>query len=161
MRRLIAPFALILALGALGSGCLSPPGASERATDAARELNLASRFGRMDVALGLTSKSVRQAFVEHRAAWGKDVRILDVELGGFSMPNGDLATVEVDYSWSRNGESQLRTTRVAQEWRDAGGGFKLVRERRVAGDIGLFGEPLPIPAATPAHDVQFATKVIQ
>jgi hypothetical protein len=89
------------------------------------------------------------------------VRILDVELGGFSMPNGDLAHVEVDYSWSRNADSQLRTTRVAQEWRDAGGGFKLVRERRIAGDVGLFGEPIPMPAATAERDVQFATKVIQ
>ena len=151
----------VLGLAALGAGCLAPPGASERATDAARELNLASRFGRMDVALGLTAMSVRQAFVEHRANWGKDVRILDVELGGFTMPNGDLARVEVDYSWSRNSDSQLRTTRVAQEWRDAGGGFKLVRERRIAGDVGLFGEPIPLPATEATHDVQFATKVIQ
>jgi hypothetical protein len=152
----------VLGFAALCGGCLAPPGASERATDAARELNLASRFGRMDVALGLTSKAVQQAFVEHRAAWGKDVRILDVELSGFTMPNGDLARVEVDYSWSRKSESQLLTTRVAQEWRDAGGGFKLVRERRIAGDVGLFGEPIPLPAsAEPSHDVQFATKVIQ
>jgi hypothetical protein len=109
----------------------------------------------------LTAKSVRQAFVEHRASWGKDVRVLDVELGSFSMPSGEHASVEVDYSWSRNSESQLRTTRVAQDWRDAGGGFKLVRERRIAGDIGLFGEPVPLSAAAPAHDVQFATKIIQ
>lgn len=147
-------------LGLALSGCLAPPGASERATDAARELNLASRFGRMDVALGLTAQSVRDSFLQHRAAWGRDVRVLDVELGSFSMPSGDHAAVEVDYSWSRSNESQLRMTRVAQEWRDNGGGFKLVRERRIAGDIGLFGEALPAPAAAPVRDVQFATKVI-
>jgi hypothetical protein len=147
---------LALAFG----GCLAPPGASERATDAARELNLASRFGRMDVALGLTAQGVRESFLQHRAAWGRDVRVLDVELGSFSMPSGDHAAVEVDYSWSRNNESQLRMTRVAQDWRDVGGGFKLVRERRIAGDVGLFGEVSAAPAAAPAHDVQFATKVI-
>lgn len=148
-------------LGLVVAGCLAPPGASERATDAARELNLASRFGRMDVALGLTSDGVRRTFLEHRAAWGKDVRVLDVELGSFSMTSGDHAAVEVDYSWSRSNETQLRTTRVAQDWRDAGGGFKLVRERRVAGDTGLFGEPGPVPETAPSRDVQFATKVIR
>jgi hypothetical protein len=114
----------------------------------------------MDVALGLTSQNVRESFLQHRAAWGRDVRVLDVELGSFSMPSGDHAAVEVDYSWSRTNESQLRTTRVAQDWRDAGGGFKLVRERRIAGDVGLFGEAVPLAAAAPTRDVQFATKVI-
>ncbi|HWA78587.1 MAG TPA: hypothetical protein VG937_39900 [Polyangiaceae bacterium] len=147
-------------LGLALAGCLAPPGASERATDAARELNLASRFGRMDVALGLTAQGVRESFLKHRAAWGRDVRVLDVELGSFSMPSGDHAAVEVDYSWSHNNESQLRMTRVAQDWRDNGGGFKLVRERRIAGDVGLFGEVAAAPTAAPARDVQFATKVI-
>jgi hypothetical protein len=148
-------------VGFVLAGCLAPPGASERATDAARELNLASRFGRMDVALGLTSDGVRRTFLQHRASWGREVRVLDVELGSFSMTNGDQAAIEVDYSWSRTNESTLRTTRVAQEWRDAGGGFKLVRERRVAGDTGLFGEPSPAPETTPSRDVQFITKVIR
>ena len=147
-------------LGLVFAGCLAPRAASERAIDAARELNLAARFGRMDVALGLTAQSVRDSFLEHRATWGRNVRVLDVELGSFSMPNSDHAAVEVDYSWSRANESQLRTTRVAQDWRDNGGGFKLVRERRIAGDLGLFGEVGAMPMAATARDTQFATKVI-
>ncbi len=145
----------------LASACLSPPGPAERATDAARSLNVAARFGRMDLALTLISKDVRQTFLEHRAAWGKDVRVLDVELTSFNMPNRDRADVEVSYSWARNDDSQLRVTCVSQEWRDPGGGFRLYRERRVSGDTGLFGEPLPKPVQAAQRDVQFSTKVIR
>jgi hypothetical protein len=144
------------------TACLAPPAASERATDAARSLNVAARFGRMDVALGLTADAVRKSFLEHRAAWGKDVRVMDVELVGFDMPSGDRAHVEVEYAWSRVDESLLRSTRVSQEWRDVGGGFRLTREKRSGGDLGLFGEALPAPAEpSPRRDAQFATKVIQ
>lgn len=156
MRRLLPLFLLALA------GCLSPPGAAERATDAARDLNLAARFGRMDVAIELTNPAVRKQFAEHRAKWGKEIRVLDVEMGGLNMVSGDRADVEVDYSWTRLTDGTLRTTRVAQEWRDNGGGFLLARERRLSGDLGLFGEALPAPAEEgPRQDVQFATKVIR
>jgi hypothetical protein len=156
------PFSLCL-LGCLVSACLAPPAASERATDAARALNIAARFGRMDVALGLTSEAVRKSFLEHRSAWGKDVRVLDVELTGFTMPTSERADVEVDYAWSRMSDAQLHSTRITQEWRDTGGGFRLVRERRSAGDLGLFGEANAVADAdaAPHRDVQFATKVIQ
>lgn len=152
---------LLCAILLSATACLAPPAASERATDAARSLNVAARFGRMDVALGLTADAVRQSFLKHRAAWGKDVRVMDVELVGFDMSAGDRAQVEVEYAWSRVNEAQLRSTRVAQEWRDLGGGFRLVREKRSGGDLGLFGEPLP-PAMEPSprRDAQFATKVI-
>ena len=153
---------LCLALSAVA--CVMPPPPAERVADAARELNLAARFGRMEIALELTDKSVRPTFLEHRAAWGKQIRVLDVELSSFSMPSADRAQIEVDYAWSRVDEGTLRTTRIAQEWRDPGGGFRLVRERRVAGDLGLFGEALPASLArddAPRRDVQFETKVIR
>ncbi|HET9932139.1 MAG TPA: hypothetical protein VFQ35_15655 [Polyangiaceae bacterium] len=154
--------ALFCSLALAATACLAPPAASERATDAARSLNVAARFGRMDVALGLTSDAVRKTFLEHRASWGKDLRVLDVELVGFEMAASDRAKVEVEYAWSRLNESLLRSTRVTQEWRDAGGGFRLVREKRSSGDLGLFGEALPAQVEpSPRRDAQFATKVIQ
>jgi hypothetical protein len=152
---------LWLALGFALSACLSPPGPAERATDAARSLNVAARFGRMDVANALLSKELKRTFIEHRAEWGKDVRVLDVELTSFNMPASDHADVEVSYSWSRADDPQLRTTRIQQEWRDPGGGFRLFRERRIGGDTGLFGEPVPKVARAAPRDVQFNTKVIR
>jgi hypothetical protein len=152
--------ALLCGLALFSSACVMPPPPAERATDAARNLNVAARFGRMDAALELTSEGMRQVFLDHRSSWGKELRVVDVELSGFSMPEGDRAEVQVDYSWSRVDETRLRSTRISQEYRDQGGGFRLVRERRLAGDVGLFGEPMPAPPTGPRRDVQFATKVI-
>lgn len=138
---------------------MSPPSQAERVTDAARELNLATRFGRMDIALGHTSKGAREAFLERRTSWGKNVRIVDVELAGLSMQDKLRATIQVDVAWVRANESTLRSTRVAQAWRDDGG-WHLVREQRLAGDFGLFGEPV-IEDTAPPKDVQFPTHVIR
>jgi hypothetical protein len=150
------------ALGALASiqtSCLAPQGPASRATDAARELNLAARFGRMDLAVGRTSAGARSSFLERRAEWGKNVRVLDVELAGMAMKNPQNALIYVDVAWVRMDEGALRTTRVAQTWRDDEG-WQLVREQRVAGDLGLFGEYVERPR--PAHrDVQFPSKTIR
>lgn len=148
-------------VGLLAWGCLIPP-PTQRASDAARDLNIAARFGRLDLALELTSAGLRPEFLKSRSQWGRSIRVMDVEMAEFSMPERDRAQVRVDYSWSRVDEGVLRTTRVEQEWRDSGGGFRLVRERHVAGDLGLLGEPMPAPEPTDERrDVQFATKVIR
>jgi hypothetical protein len=145
----------------LAVGCIAPPPPAERAADAIRELNLAARFGRTELASGLTSKAARKGFLERRANWGKELRVLDVELTGFDMSAKDRVRVEVDYAWTHMNEGQLRNTRVTQEWRDEGRGFVLVAEHRASGDLGLFGEKAPAPDPAPRRDVHFATKVIE
>jgi hypothetical protein len=148
------------ALSLLQASCLAPQGPASRATDAARELNLAARFGRMDLAVGRTSAGARSSFLERRAEWGKNVRVLDVELAGMAMKNHQNALIYVDVAWVRMDEGALRSTRVAQTWRDVDSGWQLVREQRVAGDLGLFGEH--VQRARPAHrDVQFPSKTIR
>lgn len=152
--------AAICVLAMLQTSCLAPQGPASRATDAARELNLAARFGRMDVAVGRTAAGARSSFLERRAEWGKNVRVLDVELAGMAMKNPQNALFYVDVAWVRMDEGALRTTRVAQTWRDVDSGWQLVREQRVAGDLGLFGEH--VESARPAHrDVQFPSKTIR
>lgn len=151
---------LTLALCITSASCLAPPSQSQRITDAARELNLATRFGRMDVALGHTAKGARDAFLERRGAWGRDLRIVDVELAGLHVESETAATIQVDVSWVRMNEDRLRTTRLAQVWRDDRGGWQLVREQRLAGDIGLFGEPV-VQANTEPRDRHFPTRVIR
>jgi hypothetical protein len=142
-------------------GCFAPPPPAERAADAVRELNLAARFGRTELAAGLTSEAARKGFIGRRTSWGKEVRVLDVELTGFDMADKDRVRVEVDYAWTRMDEGRLRTTRVTQQWRDSGRGFRLVSEQRTGGDLGLFGEPMPPSEAAPRRDVHFATKVLE
>jgi hypothetical protein len=148
-------FAVALAL----AGCLAPPSQAQRVTDAARELNLSARFGRIDIALGHTAKGAQSSFVERRAEWGKNVRVLDVELAGLAMKDETHAMIQVDVQWVRADDDTLRTTRIAQTWLDDGG-WHLVREQRMAGDIGLFGEPVEMRPAEP-RDVQFATKSLR
>jgi hypothetical protein len=142
------------------ASCVSPPPPAERASDAARKLNVGARLGDMASVLDLTSPRVRGQFQERRAEWGKLVRVVDVELASLTLPDAGHATVLVDFSWTRDDEGTLRTTRVMQEWEAQEGPWVLVREKRVAGALGLFGEPMERVATGPRPNVQFATKVI-
>jgi hypothetical protein len=140
---------------------MGPVTPAARVTDAARELNLAVRFGRMDVALGHTSPGARNQFLERRATWGRGLRVLDIELAGLKLQDPANAVVQVDVAWVRDNESSMRSTRIAQMWRDGDEGWRLIREQRIAGDLGLFGERASdTPNAAP-RDVQFATRVIR
>lgn len=142
------------------AACVMPPSASEKASDAARELNLSARFGNMDVAAKKASSEARADFIQRHALWGSQIRIVDVELAGMNMPDSDHAVFQVDYSWMRNDESTMRTTRVMQRWSSLGGAWAMESERREAGDMGLFGEHVEV--LRPAQrNAQFATKVIR
>ena len=153
--------ALLSLLCALSLGaCVMPPSASEKASDAARELNLSARFGNMDVAVKKASSDTRADFLQRHALWGAQIRIVDVELAGMNMPDSDHAVFEVDYSWMRSNESTMRSTRVRQEWSSLNGGWALEHEKRAAGDVGLFGEHVEVMRPT-QQNAQFATKVIR
>ncbi len=160
-RLAVATYATLACVLSLGLGaCMMPPPASEKATDAARELNLAARFGRIDIAAGRAASEARAGFIQRRAMWGGAIRVVDVELAGLSMPDSDHAVFQVDYSWMRADEDTLRSTRVSQRWNSLKGGWALESEQRVAGDVGLFGEHVDV--LRPARrDTQFATKVIR
>lgn len=122
-------------------------------------LNVAARFNQLDVAVARTAKSDRSEFMKRHAAWGQTLRIVDVEMASLSLPESDRAVVLVDYAWLRNDEGTLRTTRVEQRWKDDAG-WHLVAEKRIAGDLGLLGEPSPALAPVPHPDKQFATRTI-
>jgi len=158
MRKLCSLVAVLTLTCVAGAGCMTPPTPAERVTDAAMALNIAARFNQLDVAVAHASKAARPDFMRHHAAWGQSLRIVDVEMASLSLPESDTAVVLVDYAWIRNNEGNMRATRVEQTWKDDAG-WHLVREKRVAGDIGLLGEPVPeAPPAGP--DKQFATRTI-
>ncbi|HEX3598145.1 MAG TPA: hypothetical protein VHU80_23715 [Polyangiaceae bacterium] len=149
--------------GLVLSGCFAPPPPSQRVSDVARDVNEAARFGRMDLALEHTADGAREHFAKHRATWGNAVRVLDFELSSLSMKDTEHATVLVDIQWMRVDEDMLRTTRVEQSWRGSTGdhGWSLVRERRLSGDIGLFGERIARAEQPKQHgDVQFPSKTL-
>ncbi len=138
-----------------------PPSRGTLLNDAARDMNLAARFGRIDLAAQRTAKEAREHFLERRAAWGRDLRIVDVEVASVQLQGEDSADVHVDVAWVRNNEGVLRSTRLAQLWRDGDGDWMMERERRVAGDLGLFGEVVPVAPTRRPVDHQFPTRVIR
>lgn len=150
-----------LTLSFAWASCVTPPPPAERASDAARQLNVASRFGELASVIDMTAPRIRDRFQARRADWGKDVRVVDVELASLDLADARHAKVMVDFSWTRADEGTLRATRVLQEWEAADGPWLLVREKRVSGDIGLFGERVAMQEAAPRPDVQFPTKVIR
>ena len=138
-----------------------PPSRGTLLNDAARDMNLAARFGRLDLAAQRTTKEARVHFLDRRANWGKDIRIVDVELAGVQMRDEDSAEVRVDVAWVRNNEGVLRTTRLAQLWSDGDGDWVMEREQRIAGDLGLFGEVVPAAPTRRPVDRHFPTRVIR
>src|SRR5882724_709663 len=155
MRKLCS---LAVVVSATLAGCMTPPSPAERVTDAAMALNVAARFNQLDVALARAAAAERPEFMKRHAAWGQTLRIVDVEMASLTLPESDKAVVLVDYAWVRNNEGTMRATRVEQHWKDDAG-WHLVREKRLSGDVGLLGEPMP-EAAPPGPDKQFATRTI-
>lgn len=133
-RTLIAVSLLSLA------GCIVPPSNSQRLTDAALEMNMATRFGRMDIALQRVGDRAREDFTNRHAAWGTRIKVVDVEFGGYEMKQSDEAEVYLDVMWLRSDEATVHNTRLAQRWHDRRGHWELVEEERKDGDSGLLGE---------------------
>ena len=130
---------IVLAIG----GCFATATPVQRVTDAAREMNLCTRFGQIEVAVPHVDGPSRKEFLSRRSEWGKMIRILDIELSGIYVADEEHATVTVDVSWSSVTDSLVRGTKLTQDWESKRAGWKLVRERRLSGDVGLFGEPMP------------------
>jgi hypothetical protein len=147
---------LVCALGA----CMPSQIPAREVSDVAREMNLATRFGRMDMAAEHTSEAHRRRFLESRADWGTEVRVVDIELARLDVPDSETAEVVVDVSWVRIDEGLLRSTRVRQNWQNPGGGWQLDGEERIAGDFGLFGENVTI-LRPELRDTHFPTKTIR
>jgi len=156
MAKALLPFLCALSLAA----CVMPPPASEKASDAARELNLSARFGNLEVAAKKATSEARADFLQRHSLWGNEIRVVDVELAGMNMPDSDHAVFDVNYSWMRSNESTLRVTRVTQRWTSLKGAWSLESEKRAAGDVGLFGEHVDVLRPV-QRNAQFATKTIR
>src|SRR5688572_5995578 len=155
MRPILALF-LVSALGA----CMPSQVPAREVSDVARDFNIATRFGRMDVAAEHTSEAHRSEFLASRAEWGSNVRVLDVELARLDVPDSEKAEVIIDVSWVRMDENLLRSTRLRQNWENPGGGWLLSGEQRLSGDVGLLGESVTV-LRPELRDSHFPTKTIR
>ncbi len=151
-----------LALGALvllaAAGCMGPQTPQGKADEAIREFNEATRWGRMDIALGVASSEHREQFMKNHASWHNSLRIVEAELAGLQLSDATHAKVQVDVSWTMSDDTTLRVTRLEQTWIDDEGKWTLTSEKRIAGAEGLFGEE--IDRDEPKKDSHFPTRVI-
>jgi hypothetical protein len=149
MRMRFALAAASLSLFALGCplGGQSKPA---RAQEAALELNLNARFGRMELAAEHVAPKARDQFFDRRKGWGNNIRVADYDLTGLKMRGEDDAETYVKVAWYRANEGDLRVTTLKQKWHDFKGDWKLTEEQRVDGDLGLLGEPPAPPSGAPA-----------
>jgi hypothetical protein len=155
-----APFCLMIVSLA---GCWNPGSPTQRLAESAYDMNTATRFGRMDVALEHVGGEAREAFAKKHSGWGKSVRIVDLEFGGMSLKNkGSEAEVFVTVSWQRLDEADVRVTSIAQRWTDVRGTWSLMAEEEKGGDAGLLVDAAKAKAtlATPAGPSN-RTRVIQ
>ena len=147
------PCLLLSALLILLMGC-AQQSPSVRLQDAASALNLATRFGRLDVAAEYTDDDAQEDFLTRRARWGEQVRVVDINVTRFKLQDTEAGEVDVDIDWVPWDESTLRSTSIRQTWEHSPGkGWRLTHERKVAGDRGLFGDAPPAskPRPKPAH----------
>jgi hypothetical protein len=171
---------LPLLLAGLGLfACSMPPTSSMRLTEASYDLNNAVRFGRMDIALEHVKEAVRDDFNQRHAGWGKSVRIVDAEMGAFSIRKDGDADIVVSVSWQRFDETSVRNTDITQRWSEKRGTWWMISEEERGGDHGLLAEVVKAgakpteaaaadsatPAATPAPAPQsqrqrYQTRVI-
>jgi hypothetical protein len=156
MRLLLSSIALCLAVA-----CLPPHAPAQQVSDVARDLNVAARFGRMDVALEHTSKEHQPEFMARRSEWGRDIRVVDIELASLELKSTEAAVVLVDVAWMRMNEGLLHSTRLEQRWENPGGGWKLQSEERASGDVGLIGEKVVVLRPERPRDVHLPAKTIR
>lgn len=148
------PFAL--------AACPVAPSPQAKLQEAASEMNVNARFGRMEMAVERIAPKEREEWAKHHKGWGGKIRIADSELSGSHMTAEGEADVTVKVAWYRVEDQELRVTTLKQKWKDVNGDWKLVAEGWVEGDVGLLGEaPPPMPAApgtnAPPSRAQFPT----
>ncbi len=151
---------LALASPLLLAACFSQTTGAARVQEAASEMNLNTRFGRMEIAGERVSNKGRAEFSRHRENWGGKVRVADAEISGMHLlgKEEDNAEVIVKVAWYRADEGELRVTTLRQNWHDYKGDWKLDAEQRIDGDVGLLGEKLTIDSKSPRHEnAQFPT----
>jgi hypothetical protein len=142
-------------------GCMGAQTRIGKLQESTQNFNQAARFGRMDIAMELVETSSKDRFVKQHNAWGRDVRLVDLEMQGMRLKDKDTAVVLLTVGWQRVDEQELRVTQVEQTWAHGYGGWRIVQESRAAGDYGLLGEPIVVMRPESHTDVHFRSITIR
>src|SRR4051812_41715915 len=83
-------------------GCPAHQSTQARMQEAASELNINTRFGRMEMAAEHVAPNAKEQFFERRKAWGNHIRVADYEFGGMRMAKDqEDAEMIVKIAWYR------------------------------------------------------------
>jgi hypothetical protein len=143
---------LVLALAAAGCG-FGPQSSSAKLTENAYEMNVAARFGRMDVAIEFLHPEAVAKYTASHAEWGKRVRVVDLDFAGMRIVKHGEARVDVQVMWQRIDGLELRTTNLTQTWKEKDGRWLVAKEETTGGDGGLLIDP-PDPKKDPKKGVR-------
>lgn len=129
-----------LALALLGlAGCIAPTSGTQKLADSAYDMNNATRFGRMDVALEHVAPKAREEFQKQHAGWSRLARIVDIDFNGIQVRKDGVGEVVVTLTWQRADEATTRTTSLVQRWTETRNVWSMISEEE-RGDTGLLGE---------------------
>jgi hypothetical protein len=142
------------------SACVANQSKAAKLQDAAQNFNIATRFGRMDIASEMVAEKSLADFTRKHLAWGRGVRLVDVEFQGMQLTGKDEAAVHIAVGWQRPDEQELRVTQLMQTWQFGPKGWKLVDESRTSGDMGLLGEQIDVVRPDRRADVHFKSVTI-
>jgi hypothetical protein len=141
------------ALALLGlAGCIAPTSGTQKLADTAYDMNNASRFGRMDVALEHVAMKSREQFQKEHAGWMRNARIVDIDFNGIQVKKDGDGEVSVTLTWQRADESTTRTTTLVQRWTETRNVWTMASEE-AKGDEGLLGEKEKAKDASDATSV--------
>jgi hypothetical protein len=94
----------------------------------------------MDIALEHVGPKEREEWGKKHAGWGRNVRIVDLELAGMNLKKSSEAEVMVNITWQKPDQATVLTTAVLQSWKDVSGTWYLISEEEKAGDTGLLAD---------------------
>jgi hypothetical protein len=155
-RTLALPFASVLACASV-MACGGMQSQAAKAQEAAQNLNMDARLGRLDTALEHVDRKTREVYTKVHTQWGTKIRIVDAEITSFKMAKDeDSADVDVQVSWYKPETGELHITVLHQKWHAANGDWVLSSEERADGDTGLLGERVVVEQPdAPAPRAQF------
>lgn len=85
------------------------------------------------------------------------MRVADTELVGMRFGDTEAESM-VAVAWYDVTQQELRGTTIRQKWKNQKNDWMLASEERVDGDLGLFGEPVPMRETPKTHETaQFPT----
>jgi hypothetical protein len=152
------PSSVALALlVASGWACGGMQSQAAKAQEAAQNLVMDARLGRLDTALEHVDAKDRAQFTKVHTLWGSKIRIVDAEITSFKMSKDeDAADVDVQVSWYKPETGELHVTVLHQKWHLGNGDWYLSSEERADGDTGLLGERVVVEQPdAPAPKAQF------